>query len=244
MALKFTGGITGSGPIKVIVPTATFDGIVGGPPDPDFANVSLLMHMDADPFTDVTGKTITEFGTVTLDNTLPKFGVGCAVYGGSDTDRLSANDGGSGDFNMGTGDFTFECFARTGGGGFITLFAVGNLNFRWAWIGSGGSNFFQFWNNSVNVLNNVVTNINDNVYRHFALVRDSGTVYLYEDGTAIDSAGYGGAVNPGANLNIGNQADFPESWECRIDEVRVTKGVARYPGGTSFTVPTEAFPDS
>ena len=29
-----------------------------------------------------------------------------------------------------------------------------------------------------------------------------------------------------------------------VDDARITKGVARYPGGTTFDVPTEAFPTS
>jgi len=82
------------------------------------------------------------------------------------------------------------------------------------------------------------------VWHHICLERDgSGLVRLYLDGVVEASGTFGSALfnNTGADLEIGgynggngNPAGY------RLDEVRITKDVARYNG--AFTPPAAAFP--
>lgn len=78
-------------------------------------------------------------------------------------------------------------------------------------------------------------------YAHIAVVSSAGTVSLYVGGTRV----YTFAATPssstftvGKSNVLGANADT-----IFIDELRITKGVARYTGA-SFTVPTAAFPNA
>jgi hypothetical protein len=79
-------------------------------------------------------------------------------------------------------------------------------------------------------------------WTHVAVVRYNGTTTLYVNG-----------VSGGTTTSLGNMTDpdwiigggryggsSPVSFNGYIDDLRITKGVARYT--TSFTAPTAAFP--
>jgi hypothetical protein len=80
------------------------------------------------------------------------------------------------------------------------------------------------------------------------MVRDGTAVYGYLDGVSIVTPGTltGSVVNNTDNVTIGNVADNVTALGLNgyADDFRATKGVARYPGGTTFTPPTAAFPNS
>lgn len=86
----------------------------------------------------------------------------------------------------------------------------------------------------------------DNVYRHVCLERNSSDlVRLYVDGVVVGSQTVSGALfnNSAVALEVGgydNGGGSPAGY--RIDEVRITRNVARYNG--AFTPPTAAFPRS
>lgn len=76
---------------------------------------------------------------------------------------------------------------------------------------------------------------------HLAVDRDSsGNLRLHIDGAMAHKAtGVAGALfNSTASLLIGARSGPSLYWNGHIDEVRVTKGVARYATDTSFSVPT------
>jgi hypothetical protein len=83
-------------------------------------------------------------------------------------------------------------------------------------------------------------------WRHIAVTREGTTLRIFIDGvlrgSVTDSRDYSPSITyfgVGAQINSRNAAyDFVG----HIDEVRVTKGVARYTA--NFTVPTSTFPDS
>ena len=77
-----------------------------------------------------------------------------------------------------------------------------------------------------------------NNWHHIAFVRNGSTLTGYVDGTSYGSVTESGAFTATADLLIGeNGTDHLGGY---IDELRITKGVARYTG-SSFTVPTKAF---
>lgn len=81
-----------------------------------------------------------------------------------------------------------------------------------------------------------------NLWTHFALVRISGRVYLYQNGTLQNVGGYSDATNitnTTGNWYIGSKATSAgagESFGGYITNHRVCKGVGVYTG--NFTVPT------
>ena len=81
-----------------------------------------------------------------------------------------------------------------------------------------------------------------NKWTHFALVRISGRVYLYQDGVVQNFGGYSDATNitnTTGNWYIGSKATSAgagESFGGYITNHRVCKGVGVYTG--NFTVPT------
>jgi hypothetical protein len=85
--------------------------------------------------------------------------------------------------------------------------------------------------------------VTDNVWVHLAVVRQGNTFRTYKNGVqqstgTTDSAGQSlGSISA---LRIGRGSDFYN--KCLIDDFRVTKGVCRYPSGTTFTPPTTGLP--
>jgi hypothetical protein len=88
-----------------------------------------------------------------------------------------------------------------------------------------------------------------NTWHHVAMTRSGTTGYVFVDGV---SKGTITSLNtPAASLRelkIGNW-DFTtgstvNGWfDGYIDDLRITKGVARYKGPSNFVPPTESFPD-
>jgi hypothetical protein len=205
----------------------------------------LLLHMDgADTSTTFTDSsdfahTVTPGGNAQVDTSAFKFGTGSAQFDASG-DYLLLD--GSSDFEFGTGDFTIDFWAYNT-----------TSSFRVAYDGEplgGGSGVYPriYFNNntpvydtsdgSVEIFNNTVS---QNVFHHIAVVRSSGETTLYVNGvaqgTATDTNNYGnGASRP----VIGASGDaLTSSWSGRIDELRVSKGIARWIA--NFTPPSAAY---
>jgi hypothetical protein len=82
----------------------------------------------------------------------------------------------------------------------------------------------------------------DDAWHHLALTRLGTAVTIWVDGvsraTSTSSASFSGQTN-----FVGrNNAYSPRNLVGYIDDLRITKGVARYTA--NFTPPTAAFPDS
>jgi len=230
--------------------------------DPDFDSVVLLMHMDgsdaATTFTDSSnsGHSFTANGAQQLDTAQKKFGT-ASIKGDGTGDWASASD--SSDFHFGTGSFTIEFFVRfsattsateclinSGGRGLfladydgwsIDTNDSGNLiAFQARQGGSGPALHYESWASS------------PDTWYHVAFVRNGSTTgEFFIDGTSIgtDSYAIDLADSDSRDLRIGAAPDSGsghQSLDGWIDEVRITKGVARYT--TNFTAPSAPFPDS
>jgi hypothetical protein len=75
---------------------------------------------------------------------------------------------------------------------------------------------------------------------HIAATRASGTLRLFQNGILVGSAANTvDFTNTGTGVYIGRASDSGEEINGYIDELRITKGYARYTA--NFTPPTEAF---
>jgi hypothetical protein len=212
--------------------------------DPDFASVSLLLHCDgtngSTTFTDnsTSPKTVTAFGNAQVTTTAPKFGTGALLLDGAN-DYISASA--SADFNFGTSNLTVEFFVRwTSISGLNFLFDISAQSFALRF--QDGNNFLLYLGGVIQSGITVV-GITADTWYYIAVVRSDNSFTLYIDGVAkgtrTSSAAVGSSALP---LVVGATVTGAFGIPGRIDEFRVTKGVARYTA--NFTPPTAPFPNS
>ena len=214
----------------------------GAATDPNFANVSLLLHMDGSgsTFTDnsPSPKTLTAFGDATQSTTQSKWGGKSARLSGG---YISASDA---SLALGSGDFTAECWVNFDSvASYQQVFSGRPNNGTYAESASLAvtpSGTLLWWNFGAVVESTI--SLTPSVWNHIALVRQSGTITIYINGVSAGSAsGYTQNLSS-QSFSVGANANGSEPITGYIDELRITKGVARYTA--NFTPPTAAFPDA
>lgn len=221
--------------------------------DPYFANVSLLLHCDgangSTTFTDssAAARTVTP-SNCTISTAQSKFGGASARFASGVLPRLSIPT--SADFDFGSGDFTLEAWVRPDTSTFTgTLMDRGRYTdfSPWTLILVDGkvrltcsTGAFTSWD-VCNILS--TTALAANTWYHVAATRQSTAFKIFingtEEGSATSSATLGTTTEP---VQVGRSNTSANPFLGYMDDIRITKGVARYTSG--FSVPTEAFPNS
>ena len=169
------------------------------------------------------------------------------------------------DYVLGTGDFTIEFWLNPVNGGagdaFGRIFQLGaDSQTGGLYVYRNGtpnplSINVQVWTGSAfaNVFSPTATNtIPNSQWTHVALTRASGVWRMYYDGVkqverSFTSAGNNltpvTTPNNFRYFNIGANQASVERFNGYMDDLRITKGVARY-GTANFTPPADAFPTS
>ena len=220
--------------------------------DPNFANVSLLLHCDgADGSTTFTDnspspKTVTRSG-VTVSTAQSKFGGASAIFTSS-TDKLTVPS--SSAFDFGSSDFCVEAWIYpstvTSGASRViidrgdfsgfTPWALTQFNNNLRFVGSSSASSWAF-----DIFANA--SLNANTWYHVAGTRSGNVFRLFCNGVQIGTQTVSATLFDGTNpIVIGNSNSNAALFSGHLDDIRITKGVARYTG--NFSVPTEAFPDS
>lgn len=223
---------------------------VSGGGDPSFAKVSLLLHMDGSngstTFTDssVVGHAITSFGASTSTAQV-KYGTASALFSNT---RIGISDDAS--LNLTTGDWTAEAWVyptSNSGGKAVLLRNDGGSGISQYFIDVSGISPRLFcWNTSSGLVASITSSVTSpiNTWTHIAATRNGSTFTLWvggiSGGTATSSAALYLPSTPTAL--IGSYGGGTSPFAGYIDELRVTKGVARYTA--PFTPPTAAFPNS
>jgi len=202
-----------------------------------FVNRTPAVAADA-PVTWVTSPIVV--GSVTTVAQSPFAGGGNSYsFPNSSTSYIYA--AGQNGFAFGTGDFTVEWFQyETDSNSFPRIF----------WYGAGSALFgvsiesgaFYLWSYAPVALKTGLSQ--KNAWRHFAVVRISGRVYLYYNGVIQNS---GGTANT-ANITTSAPNNFvwgakpgglaSEQYGGFMTNMRIVKGLGVYTG--DFTVPTSA----
>lgn len=210
------------------------------------SNVSLLLPMNgangSTTFTDNSPvpKTITRNGNAQISTAQSKFG-GSSLFLDGTGDWLYAAVGSA---PFGTGDFTIEgwfYWTNVVNSGLFHVYPgtpPGSLN--GTAVGTDGITFGMYVGG---VGYSQGGSISVNTWYHVAYVRASGSVSLYVNGvqqgaSRADTTNYGN----GNGLNIGLYYSSGFTFPGYIDDVRVTRGTARYT--SNFTPPTEPFPNN
>ena len=225
--------------------------------DPDFANVTLLLHGNGTDggtvFTDSSSNgyasTIWQ-GTPTTSTTQVKYGSAALSFPGSSSFGPSNSDS-SGVAAFGSGDFTIECWIypttttsqwgvfKRGGSATIGPEVFCNVSSN---AGSGSLNFWYSTDGSNSTFVSGSCSDLANTWTHIAIVRSGSTIAGYVGGAQVFSQAITGSLadQTGYRFLIGE--GNTSSATGYIDDFRVTKGVARYTG--AFTPPAAEFPDS
>jgi hypothetical protein len=216
---------------------------IGPAYDPFYNNVSLLLGMNGNNgstyFPDNSGspKAITVTGNTQISTAQWKWGGSSALFDGNGDSLVTASDSG---FSFGTGDFTIECWIRpinnTGG---IALQVVSSGVFGWALLLFNGALSFQAQYNFLTTLNVASPAIFDNNFHHIAVTRSGTNLQMFIDGVQAAQATNSSNFNQTTGITIGYNPGALHYLNGYIDDLRITKGVARYTG--NFTPPIQSF---
>ncbi len=224
--------------------------------DAAWSNVVLLMHMDgvqgSTTFIDEKGHVPSSVGTAIITQTpAPKYGTGSMeLVKAGEYVTFPASD----DWKLGTGDFTIESWIYPlatlpsgGPGGAYNAIVVStwgtpnNWALNWDNTGTNTGNG-EFWLNGGATLTFTKPNTLSQ-WIHLAAVRKSGQLGVFINGNLTVEGWQAAAANlsTASNLYVGVNSANP-SWQHfpgHLDDLRITKGIARYTG--NFTPSTAAF---
>ena len=187
------------------------------------------------------GLLIETVGNAQIDTGVKKFGTGSMKFDGTG-DYLFSPSGVN--FNMLTGDFTVEAWV------------YGPAQASYAGIMGGASTpsgwTFRLNNSGHVVLTNGSTTYSSspntvptNTWTHVAVSRSQTTLKIFINGTEVNSSSSSDAIDfSGGGFQVGRgfTVDGNDGYfSGYIDELRITKGIARYT--TNFTPPSAPFAD-
>lgn len=242
---KFTGWMAG---IRMVKGTAVYDptqSTLTVPTSPPTAvtNTNLLLNATNAAIFDSSMKNDLEtVGNAQISTSVKKFGTGSMYFDGTG-DRLTmpANP----DVDVSSGNFTVEAWVYpTSSSGIKTVYA------NWFDGTSGGvifginSGTAALWWRPFDNASPMVTgsSVSNNTWTHIAVVRNGNTFTIYTNGVAGTPVSFSTNCVAGEPFIVGAYARGASGeYIGYIDELRITKGVARYT--SNFTAPTAPFPN-
>ena len=206
--------------------------------------VLLLNFTNAGIFDNTQKNNLKTISSASVDTTIKKYGLGSLNFNGT-TNYLVAPT--NTNLNFGNGDFTIESWIYITT--FGTMFSKIILDSR---PDNSNGAFYIFYvlpskKLGINISSSSFSSIGFlslNTWTHVAATRQSGLLRLFINGNFEGSTNMFGLANA-SQLLVGTGAfrsAAPDNyWSGNIDDVRITKNVARYIA--SFTPPQRAFPN-
>lgn len=245
-----------------MIPTLQIGGLglrkpLSGGGDPYYSFVSSLHHFNgadgSTTFTDEKGKTWAANGNAQLDTAQQKFGTASLLLDGSGD---YATTSGHSDFDVTTEDLTVEAFIRLNTGetdGFImsNRGIAGSRFANWNFAIIGGKLRAEFADQTTGGLGTLrisllgATTVSTGSWHHVAMSKSGSSLKIFLGGVQDASGTLSG--NPAAaavgSVYVGYEQGQAATYyyNGHMDELRVTKGVARYTSG--FTPPSAEFPN-
>jgi hypothetical protein len=243
-SLPYTGYISN---LRIIPNSAIYTSNFVPPSAPIVAiqNSSLLLNMTSAGVYDAAMMNNMEtVADAKLSTAVSKFGGSSMSFDGTG-DYMIGSAFSNPVHSIGSGDFTIEMWLYTNANKAQILIDTGTVGgsttgIQCALNASGYPN--TVLNNSIVLTSSIL--VSTTTWTHVAWVRSSGTLVIYVNGVS------GGSVANSINisdtgLTIGTPNDYRDGsstyhYNGYIDDLRITKGVARYT--SNFTPPTTAFP--
>lgn len=209
------------------------------------AFTKLLLHMDgangATTFSDYSGRahTVTVVGNAQVSTAQSRFGGSSASFDGTG-DNLSIPA--SPDFGFGQGDFTVEAWiyarnwAASGFSGIVGNHYAGTADGSWYFqINSSGKLAFGVAGEFSGA-----TSLSKDRWYHVAVSRFVDILRFFVDGRLDASMTFPDNISGGRPLYIGNLSNANNYFNGYIDELRISKGIARWTH--DFTPSTTPYP--
>jgi hypothetical protein len=218
-------------------------------------NTALLLGMsNAAIFDNAILNNLETVASAQISTSVFKYGTGALKFNGT-TDYLPTSSLNQTRFAFGSGNFTIECWvyisSYAGGGAYYAVMGAGTstntlMSFA-VQINASGTAIGAFstdGNNFTIAPNGTTGGVALNTWTHIAVVRNGTSFITYTNGVggtaSTSSATLYTTTQP---LIVGSLGYDPAyKFSGYIDDLRVTKGIARYT--TTFTPPTAAFPNS
>jgi len=164
-----------------------------------------------------------------------KYGTGSMAFNGTNSGLLIAT---SPNFIYGTGDFTIEMWLYLNASGTIALFGHGDGSLANLYLYVNSTTPTVFFNST-----NVATGpaISTSSWTHIAVTRSASVLRVFTNGVSGTSVANSTNLIASGPITVGMSATFIQLLNGYIDDLRVTKGYARYTA--NFTPPTAAFPN-
>jgi hypothetical protein len=228
--------------VRVVNGTAIYTSNFTPPTEPltAVANTSLLCNFTNAAIFDSAAKNVLEtVGNAQIDTTVVKYGTGSMEFDGNGDYLITPNKQ---ELVLAGGPWTAECwvyptpdysnyrtvFAKRVSGGVTTSYQ-GYLR-----ISTGVVGFYNGTNYES------ATALTSNQWSHCAWVYDGTNINIYVNGTSVLSSA-ATITEVDQPLVIGGPRGYSEWFGGYIDDLRITKGVARYTA--NFTPRSRAFPD-
>lgn len=234
--------------VRLVKGTAVYTAAFTPPTAPVTAitNTSLLVNgTNAGIVDSSTDNDLETVGNAQISTSVKKFGTGSIAFDGSG-DYLVAPS--STAFDLGSGDFTIECWFNANSFaapfGLISRYAVTAGVSAYGWlIQVRSSTSIRLLRGNDLYFDSTVSTMSTGTWYHVAAVRNGSTFTLYLNGTQVGQAtGVSNFTDASSTtLQIGRTHTVTDDMNGYIDDIRITKGVARYTA--NFTPPTAAFPD-
>lgn len=219
------------------------------PGEPYWNNVTLLLN--GDDLVDHSNlmNTCTTNGSTTYNTSIKKFGTGSlSLPGNNNTFKVNA----SAQTLLGTNnDFTVEFWCNIASNGnwaciigqWDTNVYTGSQSWAIGYDTTGKISASIKSGDGTTSYSTTATTMSYNTWHHVAFVRNGNTFTLYLDGVYTSSFTYSGAIATGLNyLTINGYNNGFSYFSGYLDDIRITKGVARYT--YNFTPSTTAWPTS
>ena len=179
-------------------------------------------------------------GNAQISTSVFKYGTGSLYWNGTSGSLVTPT---SPVYAMGSGPWTIEAWVyvtSTSGYRYIIDFRNG---------GGATSQLGMYFNNGTTTLNVFCGATNDspsgsvslNTWAHVAMVKNGSTVTVYINGTSTNSFTDTQDFSAATYVSIGHRYTIDQYFIGNIDDLRITKGYARYT--SNFTPPTAAFPN-
>lgn len=251
------GGITNSpigyvSNLRTVVGTAVYTANFTPPTAPVTAitNTSLLLNFtNAGIYDNAMLNNVETIGDAKISTTQSKYS-GSSMYFDGTGDYLSIPNNTA--LNLSSGNFTIEAWVYwTGANNNGTIldkdgtFGVSYPSWLVGFEGTSKMRLFVGSGNGITQAQSVAatSTFPTNQWVHVAAVKNGTTLTLYQNGVSVASATQSATIiDGGKKLTVGYQLGQPTAmyWDGYIDDLRITKGVARYT--STFTPPTAALP--
>lgn len=217
-------------------------------------NTGLLLNFTNAGVVDSTADNVLEtVGNAQISTSVKKYGTGSLAFDGTGDWLLAPTNV---DQSFGTGDFTVEAWVwvdstvnpgRPDNLKTVTVFSTGSTSANDCSFAIYGNTTtpgigLELYQASPSLALSVAATVATNSWVHVAWVRSGTTVYGFVGGTRYTLGTTSSAIGSPTSPKIGSASttNYSNQFKGYIDDLRVTKGVARYTA--NFTPPDTEFP--